>query len=144
MVSDDWDLIAYIIADALVLSVAGLSAYEGIRVDFSKRGKDFQSGSHQRHVFYFAILVTSLYKFICMTAEGILFRNSTCADSHLCSFIRFSPDVAFIAAYGVMLSFWTQVSLHLSSRNIIIYYSSLASTYREFPLEYPGLLSWLA
>lgn len=107
--SDTWDLVTYIIVAVAVLLAAVISAYEGIRVDFTKRGKDFRSGSHQRHVFYFALLLASLYKFICMIAEAIQFHDSICADSHWCSFLRFSPDVMFMAAYAVMLTFWTQV-----------------------------------
>ena len=120
MMSSTWDMTIFVVVTFAVLSVSVLSAFEGIRVDFTKRGKDFRSGSHQRNVFYFALLMASLYKFVCMTIEGLIFGENNCAGSHLCTFVRLSPDVGFIAAYAVMLTFWTQVKYFVTHNYVCL------------------------
>ena len=68
-------------------------------VDFNRTGKEFQSGQHQRNVFYFSLMVASSFKFVMMMMELRYFTNETCAFSHTCSFLRFAPDIPFLAAY---------------------------------------------
>ena len=44
-----------------------------------------------------------------MMMELRYYTNETCAKSHVCSFLRFAPDIAFLAAYSVMIMFLTQL-----------------------------------
>lgn len=93
-----------------MLLVAVISAFEGLKVDFSRTGKDYQSGSHQRNVFYFALMAASLYKFLCMCAEVHFFADeSACSQSHICAVLRFSPDLPLLATYALMIVFLTQL-----------------------------------
>ena len=78
-------------------------------VDFYRSGKEFQSGHHQRNVFYFSLMLASSFKFVMMMLEVRYFSNETCAASHVCSFLRFGPDIPFLAAYAVMIMFLTQL-----------------------------------
>lgn len=103
------DLTVFVVASMCVLSVAFISAFEGLKVDFNRTGKEFQSGHHQRNVFYFSLMVASSFKFVMMMMEVRYFTNETCASSHVCSFLRFAPDLLFLAAYSVMIMFLTQL-----------------------------------
>lgn len=78
-------------------------------VDFQRQGKEFQSGQHQRNVFYFSLMIASSFKFVMMMLEVRYFSNETCAFSHVCSFLRFAPDLLFLAAYAIMIVFLTQL-----------------------------------
>lgn len=92
------------ILPSLMLCVCVLFA-----VDFNRTGKEFQSGQHQRNVFYFSLMVASSFKFVMMMMELRYFTNETCAFSHTCSFLRFAPDIPFLAAYSIMIMFLTQL-----------------------------------
>jgi hypothetical protein len=108
-IKEPGDLATFGVVTVGMISVCIITGFQGVHVDFTKRGKDFRCGANQRYVFHFALMMASLYKFICMTIEALVFSDSNCADSHFCSFVRFSPDVGFLTAYSVMLTFWAQV-----------------------------------
>lgn len=78
-------------------------------MDFNRTGMEFQSGQHQRNVFYFSLMVASSFKFVMMMLELRYFTNETCATSHTCSFLRFAPDIPFLAAYSIMIMFLSQL-----------------------------------
>lgn len=111
------DLTIFVIASVCVLCAAFFSAFEGLKVDFHRTGKEYQSGRHQRNVFYFSLLVASSFKFVMMMMELRYFSSETCAESHVCSFLRFSPDITFLAAYSVMIMFLTQLGYDVSGVN---------------------------
>jgi hypothetical protein len=50
-----------------------------------------------------------------MSIEALLFSDASCSDSHLCAFVRFSPDVIFITAYSILITHWAQVSIPFPS-----------------------------
>lgn len=54
-------------------------------------------------------MVASSFKFVMMMMELRYYTNDTCAESHTCSFLRFAPDIPFLAAYAVMVMFLTQL-----------------------------------
>jgi hypothetical protein len=109
-IQDPWDLTIFAVVACSLLFICFILSYDAFKMDFRKSGREYYQSSNQRIVFYFGLFVAALYKFLCMLLEALLFSDTSCTDSHFCTFVRFSPDVTFLAAYSLLVAFWAQVS----------------------------------
>jgi hypothetical protein len=125
-IQDPWDLTTFVVVAFNLLFLSYLFSFEGFKIDFTKTGSEHSKSANQRIVFYFALLIASLYKFMCMSIEALLFSDASCSDSHLCAFVRFSPDVIFITAYSILVTHWAQVSKSFSDLHDLIHISPLS------------------
>ena len=110
---DPYDLIIFITISFLFLLLLFFILKEDFQVNFLLKGKDFYGSLNQRRFFYFSLLCASIYKFICMIIEALIFSDLNCIHSHLCSFVRFSPDIPFLTSFSILITFWAQVLFFL-------------------------------